>query len=105
MLELFHSSPLLATITVGGFNPLAAIFGLVTFFQVTQFIYYGLDANDPSKDWSIPNRNLRILSFSIKKASETFEAFLIGILNKNLTFFRISSFLIGSWKLASETKG
>ena len=49
MLDLFHSSPLLATITVGGFNPLAAAFGLITFFQVTQFIYYGLDKNDPSK--------------------------------------------------------
>ncbi|WP_269622730.1 hypothetical protein [Prochlorococcus marinus] len=48
MLELIHSSPLLATITVGGFNPLAATFGLITFIQVTQFIYYGLDANDPS---------------------------------------------------------
>ena len=50
MLELFHSSPLLATITVGGFNPLAATFGVITFIQVTQFIYYGFDANDPSKD-------------------------------------------------------
>ncbi len=49
MLDLFHSSSLLATITVGGFNPLAAAFGLITFFQVTQFIYYGLDKNDPSK--------------------------------------------------------
>ena len=50
MLEIFHSSPLIATITVGGFNPLAAIFGLITFFQVSQFIYYGFDANDPSND-------------------------------------------------------
>ncbi len=48
MLELFHSSPLLATITVGGFNPLAALFGLITVVQVSQFIYYGLDKNDPS---------------------------------------------------------
>ena len=50
MLELLHSNPLLATITVGGFNPLAATFGVITFIQVTQFIYYGFDANDPSKD-------------------------------------------------------
>ena len=48
MISLLHSSDLLATITVGGFNPLAAAFGVITFFQVTQFIYYGFDANDPS---------------------------------------------------------
>ena len=48
MISLLHSSDLLATITVGGFNPLAATFGLITFIQVTQFIYYGFDANDPS---------------------------------------------------------
>ena len=49
MLELFHSSPLLATITLGGFTPLAAVFGVIGFIQVSQFIYYGLDSNDPSK--------------------------------------------------------
>ncbi|KGG12188.1 MULTISPECIES: hypothetical protein [Prochlorococcus] len=46
MLTFLHSTPLLATITVGGFNPLAAVCGLIAFVQVSQFIYYGL--NDPS---------------------------------------------------------
>lgn len=50
MISLFHSSDLLATITVGGFNPLAATIGLIAIFQVTQFVYYGFDANDPSKN-------------------------------------------------------
>ena len=50
MISLLHSSDLLATITVGGFNPLAAAFGVITFIQVTHFIYYGFDANDPSND-------------------------------------------------------
>ncbi|WP_193742714.1 MULTISPECIES: hypothetical protein [unclassified Prochlorococcus] len=50
MISLLHSPDLLATITVGGFNPLAAIFGVITFIQVTQFIYYGFDANDPSSN-------------------------------------------------------
>tara|TARA_B100001250_G_C19368890_1_gene601015 strand:+ start:127 stop:270 length:144 start_codon:yes stop_codon:yes gene_type:complete len=47
---MLHSAPLLATITIGGFNGVAAAFGLLGLIQVTQFIYYGFDANDPSKD-------------------------------------------------------
>ncbi len=42
--------PMLGTITIGGFNGVAAAFGLIGLIQVTQFIYYGLDQNDPSKD-------------------------------------------------------
>ncbi|KGG35664.1 hypothetical protein EV11_1228 [Prochlorococcus sp. SS52] len=48
IISLLHSSDLLATITVVGFNTLAAIFGVITFIQVTHFVYYGFDANDPS---------------------------------------------------------
>ncbi len=49
MITLIHSTPLFSTITVGGFNGLAAVCGLIAFVQVSQFIYYGLDQNDPSK--------------------------------------------------------
>ena len=47
---MLHLTPLLGTITVGGFNGVAAAFGLIGLIQVTQFVYYGLDQNDPSKD-------------------------------------------------------
>ena len=47
---MLHSIPLFATITVGGFNAVAAAFGVLALVQVSQFIYYGLDANDPSND-------------------------------------------------------
>tara|TARA_B100000700_G_scaffold20315_1_gene19808 strand:- start:446 stop:589 length:144 start_codon:yes stop_codon:yes gene_type:complete len=47
---MLHLTPLFTTITVGGFNPLAAAFGLLGLIQISQFIYYGLDNNDPSKD-------------------------------------------------------
>ena len=40
----------LSTITFGGFNPLAAIAGLVIFFQISQIYYYGLPENEPSVD-------------------------------------------------------
>tara|TARA_B100000700_G_C14475167_1_gene592541 strand:- start:159 stop:308 length:150 start_codon:yes stop_codon:yes gene_type:complete len=43
---MLHSVPLLATITIGGFNGVAAAFGLIALIQVSQFIYYG--KNDPS---------------------------------------------------------
>jgi len=46
--SMIHATPLLATITIGGFNGIAAAFGILALVQVSQFIYYGLDANDPS---------------------------------------------------------
>ena len=48
--SMLHATSFFATITVGGFNPVAAAFGLIGLIQVTQFVYYGLDSNDPSKD-------------------------------------------------------
>ena len=42
--------PMFGTIAIGGFNGIAAAFGVIGLIQVTQFIYYGLDQNDPSKD-------------------------------------------------------
>ena len=47
---MLHATPFLATITVGGFNGIAAAFGVIGLIQISQFIYYGLDANDPSSD-------------------------------------------------------
>ena len=47
---MLHSVPLMATITIGGFNGIAAAFGILGLIQVSQFVYYGLDQNDPSKD-------------------------------------------------------
>ena len=47
---MLHSAHLIATITIGGFNGIAAAFGVIGLIQVTQFIYYGLDQNDPSQD-------------------------------------------------------
>ena len=47
---MIHATTLLGTIAIGGFNGIAAAFGVVALIQVTQFVYYGLDANDPTKD-------------------------------------------------------
>tara|TARA_Y100001968_G_scaffold130_1_gene112 strand:- start:486 stop:629 length:144 start_codon:yes stop_codon:yes gene_type:complete len=47
---MIFASPLLGTIAIGGFNGVAAAFGLIAIIQVSQFVYYGLDANDPTKD-------------------------------------------------------
>ena len=47
---MIHATSLLGTITVGGFNGVAAVFGALALIQVSQFVYYGLDANDPTKN-------------------------------------------------------
>ena len=47
---MIFASPLLGTIAIGGFNGVAAAFGVLAIIQVSQFVYYGLDANDPTKD-------------------------------------------------------
>tara|TARA_Y100001968_G_scaffold301689_1_gene314194 strand:- start:3040 stop:3183 length:144 start_codon:yes stop_codon:yes gene_type:complete len=46
---MIHATPFLGTIAIGGFNGVAAAFGLLALIQVTQFVYYGLDSNDPTK--------------------------------------------------------
>ncbi len=48
--QLPHPSDLGLVKPSGGFNLVAAVFGVLALIQVSQFIYYGLDANDPSKD-------------------------------------------------------
>ena len=50
-LMVFTTIPL-STITFGEFNPLAAIAGLVIFFQISQIYYYGLPENEPSVEMS-----------------------------------------------------
>ncbi len=47
---MLHLAPLLGTITIGGFNGVAAAFGVLGLIQISQFVYYGLDRNDPSQD-------------------------------------------------------
>jgi len=44
---LYSTNPF-ATITFGGFNPLAAFAGVVIFFQISQIYYYGLPENEPT---------------------------------------------------------
>ena len=46
---MIHVTPFLGTIAIGGFNGVAAVFGALALVQISQFIYYGLDANDPTK--------------------------------------------------------
>ena len=43
---MIPAAPIFATIAIGGFQPLAAAFGLIAIIQVSQFIYYG--KNDPA---------------------------------------------------------
>ena len=45
---MIYSTTLFSTISFGGFNPLAAIAGLVIFFQISQIVYYGLPQNEPT---------------------------------------------------------
>ena len=49
---MLYSTIPFCTITFGGFNPLAAIAGLVIFFQISQIYYYGLPENEPSVELS-----------------------------------------------------
>ena len=45
---MIYSTTFFSTISFGGFNPLAAIAGLVIFFQISQIFYYGLPQNEPT---------------------------------------------------------
>ena len=49
---MFYSTLPFSTISFGGFNPLAAIAGLVIFFQISQIYYYGLPENEPTVEFS-----------------------------------------------------
>ena len=45
---MVYSTTFFSSISIGGFNPLAAVAGLVIFFQIFQIYYYGLPENEPS---------------------------------------------------------
>ena len=47
------STPFFATISFGGFTPLAALAGVVIIFQVFQIFYYGLPKNEPTSGWGL----------------------------------------------------
>ena len=47
-------APLLfSTIAIGGFNPLAAVVGVLILFQISQIFFYGLPQNEPSTGWGL----------------------------------------------------
>tara|TARA_Y100001968_G_C19317796_1_gene697659 strand:+ start:656 stop:931 length:276 start_codon:yes stop_codon:yes gene_type:complete len=46
------ATPFFSTISFGGFNALAAIAGLVIFFQISQIFYYGLPENEPTVEYT-----------------------------------------------------
>ena len=46
--QLPHPSDIGLVKPSGGFNFVASAFGILALIQVSQFIYYGLDENDPS---------------------------------------------------------
>ena len=50
---MFHFYSTIATITFGGFNPLAAIVGSIILFQLTQIFFYGLPQNEPKTGWGL----------------------------------------------------
>ena len=50
---MLYSTIPFSTIAFGGFNPLAAIAGLVIFFQIFQIYYYGLPENEPKVGWGL----------------------------------------------------
>ena len=49
---MLYSTNFFSTIAFGGFNPLAAIAGLLIFFQISQIYYYGLPENEPTVEFS-----------------------------------------------------
>ena len=55
--QLPHPSDLGLIKPSGGISLLPAIFGLVALFQVFQFFYYGLPANEPKEGWGLSSSN------------------------------------------------
>lgn len=50
--QLPHPSDI-GLVKPSSFQIVPAIFGLIALFQVTQFIYYGLPANEPKDGWGV----------------------------------------------------
>ena len=50
---MLHSPLVFSTIAFGGFNPLAAITGVLILFQVSQIFFYGLPQNEPQSGWGL----------------------------------------------------
>ena len=55
--QLPHPSDLGLVKPSGGLSLLPAIFGLVALFQVFQFFYYGLPANEPKEGWGLSSQS------------------------------------------------
>ena len=55
--EMVYSTIPIATISFGGFNPLAAFVGVLIFFQIFQIYYYGLPENEPKVENIPPSIN------------------------------------------------
>ena len=49
---MIYPTTFFSTITFGGFNALAALAGLVIFFQISQIVYYGLPENEPTVEYT-----------------------------------------------------
>ena len=50
---MFNTTPILSTIAIGGFSPLAAGVGALILFQIFQIFYYGLPQNEPTTGWGL----------------------------------------------------
>tara|TARA_Y100001968_G_C19439300_1_gene761634 strand:+ start:2922 stop:3209 length:288 start_codon:yes stop_codon:yes gene_type:complete len=50
---VIYSTHLFSTIAFGGFNPLAALAGVIVLFQIFQIFYYGLPENEPTQGWGL----------------------------------------------------
>ena len=50
---MIDTTPILSTIAIGGFTPLAALAGAVIIFQISQIVYYGLPQNEPQSGWGL----------------------------------------------------
>ena len=50
---MIDTTPVLSTIAIGGFSPIAAVAGAVILFQISQIFYYGLPQNEPKTGWGL----------------------------------------------------
>ncbi len=63
---MFASNTLFASFAIGGFNPLAALTGLIVAFQIFQIFYYGLPGNEPASGWGLDSDS-GLLSYRFKQ--------------------------------------